>query len=184
MLGNRKAETMTKGEKISNALKGHKVSNETRRKISKANKGINNGMFKGRTYSKGYIYIYSPYHPFANSSNYVAEHRLIMEKYLKRFLKSEEVVHHINHIRDDNNIKNLHLCSNKKEHTKLHPETQHIRNINNKGKNNPMFGKKGALNPRWKGGNKRNNCLDCGKPIWFSAKRCKSCAMKERYNGG
>jgi hypothetical protein len=75
--------------------------------------------FKGRKISQGYVYIYSPKHPFAHIDNYVAEHRLVMEKHLGRYLKLTELVHHINDVRDDNRIENLKLI-NRAKHVLIH----------------------------------------------------------------
>ena len=68
----------------------------------------------------GYIEEYCPNHPFADSKGYVLQHRLVMEKYIKRFLLPNEVVHHINENRGDNRIENLQLLQNLGEHNKLH----------------------------------------------------------------
>jgi len=76
-----------------------------------------NGIIKDK---RGYILIYSPYHPFAHN-NYVYEHRLIMERSLKRFLKPSEEIHHINGIKDDNRTENLKVLS-KSEHQTIHQE--------------------------------------------------------------
>lgn len=76
--------------------------------------------------STGYILVLKPDHPYAQKRGYVPEHRLVMEKHLGRYLSSQEEIHHINEIRDDNRIENLKLCSNRKEHSKYHIRTTKI----------------------------------------------------------
>ena len=50
----------------------------------------------------------------------IDEHRLIMEKYLRRKLKSHEIVHHIDRNKSNNKINNLMLFPTKSAHTKYH----------------------------------------------------------------
>lgn len=67
----------------------------------------------------GYIKARAPEHPFADSSGYVFQHRLIMERELGRFLDQKENVHHINGIRGDNRVENL-VVINRVDHAQLH----------------------------------------------------------------
>jgi AraC-like DNA-binding protein len=71
------------------------------------------------TKATGYIYIYMPEHPMANKRGYIPEHTLIMEKAIGRYLKTDEVVHHINGIKNDNALSNLKLMS-AYQHKSLH----------------------------------------------------------------
>jgi len=116
------------------ALKGRKIHrtpeqfNEWRKKISDSkkesldNKGKNHWNWKGGKIETpfGYFRVHMPTHPYADKGGYVAEHRLVMEKHLGRYLKPEEIIHHINGNGLDNRVKNLKLCSSKSAHQKGH----------------------------------------------------------------
>ena len=80
-------------------------------------KGRNSWNWKGGRYktTQGYIFVMvapSDFHcNMVNKQGYVLEHRLIMARFLNRNLYSWEIVHHKNHIKDDNRIENLQLVS-------------------------------------------------------------------------
>jgi hypothetical protein len=74
---------------------------------------------RARIYRSGYWRVCKPEHPMATKQGYVAEHRLVMEQAIGRYLEAGEVVHHINHDRGDNRIENLRLMSDS-EHRAMH----------------------------------------------------------------
>ena len=75
--------------------KGHKISN-------------------GYIDKRGYKWIQLP-----GTNTKVQEHRVIMERELKRPLQPDEIVHHINGIKDDNRVENLFVMT-AKEHNNFH----------------------------------------------------------------
>lgn len=111
---NKKNKCMDCGQTIYNTSKRCSVCNNLYQR------GTNSPSWKGgRTILNGYIVIYKPNHPYHNCEGYVLEHRLIMEQHLRRHVKPNEIVHHVNGLRNDNRTENLQLMSNK-EHSKLH----------------------------------------------------------------
>lgn len=104
-------------ERISKLHKGKIVSEETRKKMSISSK--KGGIGHKRNRKDGYISIYFPDHPKSNKSGYIMEHDLIMECIIGRHLLTDEVVHHKNHIRNDNRKENLELMTFK-EHAAFH----------------------------------------------------------------
>jgi hypothetical protein len=73
-----------------------------------------------RISSQGYIEIKSPEHPFKNKQGYVPKHRLVVEKYLGRYLTCKEIIHHIDENPLNNRIKNLYLFANRWKHCVYH----------------------------------------------------------------
>ena len=61
----------------------------------------------GRYNQNGYIFIYRPDHPRANSKKHIAEHTVIWEQAHNQPLPDGWVVHHLNGIKDDNRPRNL-----------------------------------------------------------------------------
>ena len=116
---------------MSESHKGHRYSPETEIKkgqhLSRSTefkKGNKINLKTGRTaHNYGYISAYKPDHPFA-SRNRVLEHRLIMEKHIKRYLLPEERVHHINGDKADNRIENLNLFSSESKHQIYHSKSR------------------------------------------------------------
>ena len=117
-------------EKIGIGNKNKKLSKETKQKISKNNAkywlgkkriafvGKGHPYWKGgkRIDERGYIRVW------IGSNKWKYEHRLVMEKYLGRYLRPKEIVHHIDENVANNSLNNLMLFPNNVAHLKYHRE--------------------------------------------------------------
>jgi len=94
----------------------------------------------------------SKYHKLSKGKNedgkriLIDEHRYIMEQYLGRKLTKNEVVHHIDENKMNNNIENLQLLT-RSEHSRLHRLGKTLSNetkikIGQKSKNRPIYSKR------------------------------------------
>ena len=112
-------------QKLSQLATGRKHSSATKKKFRKILLGKFGSKARnwqgGRTGDgHGYILIKKHGHPRANKKGYVKEQILVMEKVIGRFLTKNEIVHHMNRIKDDNRPKNLKLFANNSEHMRYH----------------------------------------------------------------
>lgn len=90
-------------------------------------RGENHNCWKGGVISKGdnYVGIWTPNHPRADNQGYVYEHTLVYEKHNGCLPQENEVLHHIDLNKKNNDIKNLYLCGHR-EHATIHRSIENI----------------------------------------------------------
>ena len=106
-------------------IKGKHHSEKTKKKMRQSHLGHTEekaGSWKGgQTTHNGYVYILRRNHLRANNRGYVKRALLIAEKKVGRYLKSDEIPHHKNEIKDDDrpeNIKIMTAFNHKSFHSK------------------------------------------------------------------
>lgn len=89
--------------------------------------GKNHHNWKGGKILKGdgYVGIWNPTHERADKQGYVYEHTLVYEKEKGMLPLQNQVIHHIDMDKLNNNIDNLYLC-NYKDHIKAHRSLEKI----------------------------------------------------------
>ena len=150
----------------------------------------------GKIKRNGYWYILRKNHPNSGKQGYIAEHRLVIERHLGRFLGQNEVVHHKNGIITDNRLKNLELFSSPGQHTKsAHSDLfeEHSKKFKGchfskrtefkKGTTPWNKGRKGIMPTPWNKVGLTTNCLFCNKifhtaPCKIKNGRGKFCSKK------
>ncbi|MGC4378264.1 HNH endonuclease [Fictibacillus sp. Mic-4] len=93
-----------------------------KKKVAKGSEHYN---WKGGTYihSCGYIMEYAPEHPASKpAKGYVPQHRLVMERHIGRYLTEDEIVHHKDENKQNNDISNLEILD-RSTHIALHKKT-------------------------------------------------------------
>lgn len=105
-------------------LKNHRASDwaDGRGKHGRHAKGQRCGRWNNGTLytSNGYVLVRVPKdHPLHIANGYAFEHRMVMSEKIGHWLKSNEHVHHINGIKDDNRAENLVVLT-KAEHNVIH----------------------------------------------------------------
>ena len=81
-------------------------------------------------HGSGYIQVKCPEHPNANRRGYILKHRLVMSEHLGRALKEDELVHHIDGNKLNNDIKNLQLVTSKaKESFQIVQNQNHLKDL-------------------------------------------------------
>lgn len=150
---------------------GHQTP-ETRAKIAATLKGRrpkNNMTWVGENHpnwkggiriSEGYRLILSPNHPNKNHQGYMQEHRLVMELKLGRLLEPQEVVHHLDRNRLNNDPENLVLCATHKEHIEKYHKDSGKATRFRKGRFMPKLGE-------------FISCIVCGNALWVTPARKK-----------
>lgn len=103
------------------------LSEQTKRKISQSR------LLYGELHSKGVSLKPSGYYEITRGPEKGRrQHDIIMEGFIGRRLKRNEVVHHINKIKTDNSIENLQLLT-RAEHSSIHAsESFHKRTLDGK----------------------------------------------------
>ena len=102
--------------------KGHLISGERNPMYGKTKSKCPNWKGGRKTRPDGYQRIVAPDdHPYPcegknSGTKYILEHRRVMEKHLGRYLKPEEVVHHIDGNPRNNSIDNLKLYKSQSDH--------------------------------------------------------------------
>lgn len=97
------------------------LTKEWKEKISLSHRGEKAYQWKGgKSLHNGYLMVTVPHHPFTDSRSRIYEHRLVVEKFLGRYLKRKESVHHRDENKTNNVPENLMAFASENAHQRYH----------------------------------------------------------------
>ena len=124
----KKLSYMVNGEK--HPMYGKSHTKETKKKMSRIRRtkvGDQAPYWKRGVFTNyhGYVLVYRPDHPNTNHKGYAHRSHLVAEKALGRYLKDDEMTHHINGLTGDDRNRNLLICT-RGYHMGLHNKLRRI----------------------------------------------------------
>lgn len=117
-----KCHTEATRRKISESLRGRKLSKEHKARISGAQRGSSNSNWRGgiSRYADNRVRIYDPDNPMSDSRGYVLRSRLVISEQLGKPLTEVEIVHHRDGDVTNDDRDNLALFASSADHTRFH----------------------------------------------------------------
>ena len=111
-----------------------------------------------------YEYIINKSHPRANEDGAIYVHMIVAEEKLGRYLLPDEVVHHKDLNKLNNDPDNLMIFASNSDHSRFH--------ANGCDENTLSLNENGVYTCK----KQEFTCIDCGKEITKDGLRCKTCA--------
>lgn len=111
----------------------------------------------------GYVRIYMPEHKSSDSNGLIYEHQVVAEQKIGRPLKDEEVVHHVDKNRSNNDPNNLLIFASNSDHAAFHQNGEYI--LDDEGIAHCVAKK-----------NIEHKCLRCGTTVYWTSDYCVICS--------
>lgn len=110
-------------DKLSAAHQGNSLSPEHRAAIAAKMSAARTAPIGSKSYSHGYVLVKTSQEPDAPRWGWQLEHRVVAAEMLGRPLDDEEVVHHLDHDKQNNDPANLYVFVSQSEHARHHNMT-------------------------------------------------------------
>lgn len=127
----------------------------------------------------GYVVVHKDGHHRADKNGFVYEHVLVAEEKIGRDLNPEEVVHHTNHIRNDNRPENIMVFATKADHSRFHRIKEKIEacDVDKDGVYSCSESTNDSSYKKYKEQIELNHCRICGREIDPKADLCRECHL-------